>query len=490
MSLTISRQTLGASAKSNKSNDDPDNLVISPGTQVLVLGESSTGKTSLAMTLAGLVASPNALTPVLFGSDDLYIMDARKRALLVGFVPTRPATMFSGLTTTVERELRLSLALLELDESVFEKEKHRVVADFGLDRLLERSPFELSGGEQVRLALALALVKRPQLLILDNVFDALSSSARESLQRILSAYRQAGGIIVETHSSAPPWCEDADFCICLAKDDEPLIGHYCDLKEKLLSTSPLLLDDNTWNASTHATKPFIYKENLHSPKLRVDALSYAYPSNNFRIGPVDLDANAGESIAILGPNGAGKTTMLMNMGLLRQPAKGSIAVSDWGGETVNAPTAIVNVHTWARCVLYSFQEPDNQLYCKNVQDELHETCKHTGRLDKPWIELVANTLGLMGVMHKSPLVLPRPIRRLVSIGSVLAANSPVVLLDEPTAELDRRQKTSLLQILTEYCSRGGICIFISHDLWFVEMMASRILTMQNGTFVKNERDSI
>ncbi len=125
MNLTISRQTLGASAKTNKFNNESDNLVIRPGTQVLVLGESATGKTSLAMSLAGLVNSPDELTPVLFGSDDLYLMDPRKRALLVGFVPTRPISLFSGLTTTVERELRLSLALLELDESAFEKEKHR-----------------------------------------------------------------------------------------------------------------------------------------------------------------------------------------------------------------------------------------------------------------------------------------------------------------------------------------------------------------------------
>jgi energy-coupling factor transporter ATP-binding protein EcfA2 len=484
MSLTISRQVLGAVAKSD---GDPDNLVIRPGTQVLVLGESATGKTSLAMRLAGLVATAEAQTPVLFGSDDLYLMDARKRALLVGFVPTRPAALFSGLTTTVERELRLSLALLDLDEGAFEAEKHRVIADFCLDSLLERSPFELSGGEQVRFALALTLIKRPQLLILDQVFDALSSTARADTQKILRAYQQAGGIIVETHSSAPPWCEDADCCICLARDDGPLIGHYRDLRETLHSANPFLLDDDTWNASAHAAEPFLYQENSHEPQLRVEGLSYAYPSNGFSIGPVDIGVNAGESVALLGPNGAGKTTLLMNLGLLRHPAQGDISVRDWAGETVSAPATVDKAHTWARYVLYSFQEPDDQLYCKTVLDEIHETSKRIGRIDKPWIDRVAQTLGLMDVMHKSPMVSPRPVRRLVSIASVLAAKPPIVLLDEPTAELDRRQKERLLQILAEYCSQGGICMFISHDQWFVEAMASRKLTMRGGILVSDER---
>jgi energy-coupling factor transport system ATP-binding protein len=484
MSLTISRQALGASAKSD---GDPDNLVIRPGTQVLVLGESATGKTSLAMTLAGLHATADAQSPVLLGSDDLYLMDARKRALLVGFVPTRPAALFSGLTATVERELRLSLALLELDENTFELEKRRAIDDFWLDGLLERSPFDLSGGEQVRFALALTLIKRPQLLILDQVFDALSSSARADIQRILRAYRQAGGIIVETHSSAPPWCEEADCCICLARDDEPLIGHYRDLRETLHSTTPFLLDDDTWNASAHATEPFLYQENSHEPQLRVEGLSYAYPSNGFSIGPVDIGVNAGESVALLGPNGAGKTTLLMNLGLLRHPAKGGISARDWLGETVSAPATVDRAHTWARYILYSFQEPDDQLYCKTVLDEIHETSKRIGRIDKPWIDRVAQTLGLMDVMHKSPMVLPRPVRRLVSIASVLAAKPPIVLLDEPTAELDRRQKRRLLQILAEYCSQGGICMFISHDQWFVEAMASRKLTMRGGILVSDER---
>ncbi len=109
------------------------------------------------------------------------------------------------------------------------------------------------------------------------------------------------------------------------------------------------------------------------------------------------------------------------------------------------------------------QNPDDQLYLPTVRAELGEGSA---------VQAVAAAFGLDRHLDRSPFDLPRPLRRLLTIATALAARPPVLLLDEPTAWLDEAQVGALAQALHVYTDAGGTVMFISHDAVFVERVAS------------------
>ncbi|OGA17024.1 MAG: hypothetical protein A3I63_08470 [Betaproteobacteria bacterium RIFCSPLOWO2_02_FULL_66_14] len=446
----------------------------------MVLGRGASGKTALGVAIAGLGHQERG--KAWFDGTDVVDIPPRRRARLIGYVPTNVSALFSGLRSTVEGELDLSLDLLEITGPDREEAKSEVVDALDLRKILHRDPFSLSGGERVRAGVAMVLVKSPTLIILDQVFDSLSEKARWHLRGVLKEYTRRGGAVVEMHAYAPPWGADTDQCIVLGPS-RPLLGSYGDLVAGL---DPFLLDDYRWETraprlDTHRARPTTCDTQLHAAQT-----TFTYGVGRFELGPVNLDTQCGEAIAIVGPNGAGKTTLLMTLGALLLPHGGSIAVTSRGAIAL-APQDSREGYQWASKVLYAFQEPDDQIYCKSVAQELQETARWIGAADPAWAQAIVESLGLQDVLEASPMNLPRPVRRLVCIGSVLIAKPPIALLDEPTTRLDRAQRVRVKEALRMYLEQGGTCLFVSHDPGFVRELATRTLHMADGRIVQDER---
>jgi energy-coupling factor transport system ATP-binding protein len=190
---------------------------------------------------------------------------------------------------------------------------------------------------------------------------------------------------------------------------------------------------------------------------------------NIRIAP-------GEFITILGSNGAGKTTLARLMAGQLKSGKGKIYLK---GEDV----AKQGKADLARVVGYTFQNPDCQLFCKTVRDEIAFGPRHLN-LDKEEVEVrVENTLRMMRLEQfkdRDPQTLSRGQKIGVAVASVLAMKPEVLILDEPTLGQDFRRIRSLVSLLKSMSSEGLALVVITHDVNFAAEHSSRVVIMKDG----------
>lgn len=486
---------------------------------ICVVGASGTGKSRLALAMAGFFEQ-GFQGEVFLNGISMAKIPHRVRAKNIGWIPSNPLLVFSGIKKDLAGEIELGLEMLGVNAPDEYAKLKKYTGLFRVDNLLSRDPYSLSGGEKVRAALAVTLAKQPELLLLDQIYDALDPESLVEVRNILAQLSNEGLTVVEFHSRAPSWIDEADLCVFLL-EDKVLQGGYdaiwrnvgnIDVKMLPPSAEASLVVEK-WSGTklsgapcrpehlAAALIPVYPTETLsvdkpstlsaarascfsQEPALTVQGLLFSYP--DFKLGPVNLSCYPGERVALLGPNGAGKTTLLMSIALLLHPDPvGSITVLDDRSRELKTPPPPKYRHIWARSVIYCFQDPDEQLYLATVKEELMETARRCEAPDPLRSALnIAHELGLDGLLDHSPMDLPRPLRRLVTVGGALAAFPPVLLLDEPSAGLDPHQKQKLNNALLQYTRMGGCAIFISHDYDFVAETANRLVYMQQGKFEK------
>jgi energy-coupling factor transporter ATP-binding protein EcfA2 len=216
--------------------------------------------------------------------------------------------------------------------------------------------------------------------------------------------------------------------------------------------------------------------------LLLQDLEFSYRANtSFRIGPIDHTFEAGTVSALIGDNGAGKTTLLRMIAGILTLEKGTMSL----GKTVLSKS--LSISDRARHLNYVFQEPDDQIYLSTVEEELCEYAKNIGvpaDLIKSRLNTVTRATGLDLLLAVPPVDLPKPKRRLLTVASAFITSPPVILLDEPTVLLDRKEIKAVQQLIREFQQAQGTVIFISHDLDFVSEMADHILVIDQGKITR------
>lgn len=462
------------------------------GDTLCVAGLTGTGKSALARLLAGLTSDEEEICEFELTGQDGARCSELKRAQLIGYLPTQPQLCFSGIRDTVRGELELSLELLgEGDSARYSVDIESAIDALHLRPLLERAPFTLSGGESVRAALGVVLVKRPQFLVLDDCLHALDQTHAAVVVGLLHDMAASGEFgLVEFHTRIPKWSERFKSILVLGN------SQYCfsppsEVRATIASVSPYLATGDDRRAQTsndcqrrgEATEARRIPNTAPPPcdnRLHAHCLSLTHTESDFTLGPLDLTVESGQSVALVGPNGAGKTTLLMCLGQLYRNYQGTVNLH-LGGQSKIASPDRRRPYLWASHVLYAFQDPDNQLYLHTVYAELADVAARTGRTGiSEKLHAIAESLGISAYLHDAPLDLPRAIRRLVALGALFVANPPVLLLDEPTAELDGEQTERLGELLRSYVEEGGMALFVSHDVAFIETNATDILRMERG----------
>ncbi|HUP83642.1 MAG TPA: ABC transporter ATP-binding protein [Candidatus Limnocylindria bacterium] len=194
---------------------------------------------------------------------------------------------------------------------------------------------------------------------------------------------------------------------------------------------------------------------------------------------VNLEIGAGERVAIVGQNGSGKTTLIRHFNGLLRPTEGAVTVDRWD-------TRYKTVATLATLVGLAFQDPDRQIFAGSVESEVSFGPRNLGRRD---IELAAavvdalRAVGLEDERHTNPYDLGFSRRKLLSIASVLAMNTPVLVLDEPTTGQDARGVRIIEAILAKVAAEGRTVICVSHDMRFVADNFERIVVMRGAKVV-------
>jgi len=194
---------------------------------------------------------------------------------------------------------------------------------------------------------------------------------------------------------------------------------------------------------------------------------------------VDLAIGAGERVAIVGQNGSGKTTLVRHFNGLLRPQAGSVIV---GG----LDTKETRIARLAAMVGLGFQDPDRQIFAGSVRAEVAFGARNMGRRGQELAEAVESALelvGLAGEAETNPYDLGYSRRKLLTIASVLAMGTPVVVLDEPTTGQDARGVRTIEGIVAALAGEGRTVIGVSHDLRFVAETFARVVVMRDGRVV-------
>jgi len=211
--------------------------------------------------------------------------------------------------------------------------------------------------------------------------------------------------------------------------------------------------------------------------IKTENFSYAYDQQTHALDNITLNVYQGESIGLIGPNGAGKTTLfLCLMGLVPHIGKG-LEVTGFKMQ-YSKNLAIIR-----RRMGIVFQHTDDQLFNSTVFDDVAFGLLNMGLKKDEVIKKVQKALllvGLEGFEEKVPFHLSGGQKRRVCLAGVIATEPEILLLDEPTSDLDPRGKKKIINILKNLDSTY---IISSHDLEFVLKTCKRVIMMDNGSIV-------
>ena len=203
----------------------------------------------------------------------------------------------------------------------------------------------------------------------------------------------------------------------------------------------------------------------------------SYDANTPILRGVDFTVNDGEFVAFVGTNGAGKSTTMRLVNGLLKPELGEVLID-------GVPTTQLKTSELARRVGFLFQNPDSQICCNTVREELlfgfralkMDMSQAARRVDDIIAEFNFNP-------DDDPFLLNRGTRQLLALASIVVLGTPVVVLDEPTTGLDFRECVKVMDIIRRLHDQGATVIMVCHDMEVVADFAERVIVMSDGRVV-------
>ena len=226
---------------------------------------------------------------------------------------------------------------------------------------------------------------------------------------------------------------------------------------------------------------------MSEPLFSLKDVDYFYPGGISALNGITLSIHQGERAAVIGANGTGKSTLLMILDALVFAGSGS--VNAWGGP-LNART--MNDPAWQRefrsRVGYVFQNPDVQLFCPTVREDIVFGPLQLG-IPKDEIrtrlDAVAERMQIGQLLDRSPHQLSIGEKKKVAIATVFVIEPQVLLLDEPTSGLDPQTTREIITVIGEYHQLGKTVVMATHDLHIVEEIADVVHVLgKNRTLVR------
>lgn len=217
---------------------------------------------------------------------------------------------------------------------------------------------------------------------------------------------------------------------------------------------------------------------MSTPILDLRQVAYRYPGGAQVLFGVDLHVHPGERVALLGPNGAGKTTLVLHFNGILRPGAGSVTVS---GLPVNEE----HLTQVRRRVGIVFQDPDDQLFMPTVWDDVAFGPRNLGLRGDALAERVAAALrdvAMSDVADQPPHHLSFGQRRRVALATVLAMEPDILVLDEPTSNLDPASRRDLAEVLQRL---PVTVLMVTHDLPFAAQLCPRSVVLADGVVAQD-----
>lgn len=215
---------------------------------------------------------------------------------------------------------------------------------------------------------------------------------------------------------------------------------------------------------------------MSTPAVRVEDLHYTYPDGHVALAGVGLDVAPGERVALLGPNGAGKTTLMLHLNGVLTASRGTVEI----GGTALARNSLREIR---RRVGLVFQDPDDQLFMPTLAQDVAFGPANFGVRGAELEARVARALEVVsmgGLAERSPAHMSGGQRRRAALATVLACEPEVLVLDEPSANLDPVARRELAETLS---GLDATMLIVTHDLPYAAQLCSRAVVMDGGVVV-------
>jgi energy-coupling factor transport system ATP-binding protein len=473
-------------------------LTINKGECVLLCGESGCGKTTLTRLINGLI--PHFYEGNFSGSvriADFDIAETKPEALahIVGSVFQNPRSQFFNLDTT--GEIAFGCENLGLPTSEIRARVQATARELGIENLLDRDIFALSGGEKQKIAVASAYALNPDIFVFDEPSSNLDHDACLELAALMKTLKQSGktiviaehrlyyltelidrAIYIKDGKIEQEWTRDA--FLALSDEQREALGlratHLSELKpadDGRAMRAPTTPDEGG-RAMRAPTTPDEGGRAMRAPTtpaaLTVSGLSAGYKRGKPVLTDVGFFATPGEIIGIIGKNGAGKSTLARVLCGLHKEMHGAVALGD------KQLKATVRAGTFYLVM----QESGYQLFTDSVENEL---LLSASRKEKPSAEKVASilqSLSLTALSDRHPMSLSGGEKQRTAIGTAIAHNAAVLIFDEPTSGLDFGNMCRVSDVLKQLSADGKIIFVITHDFELLNRVCTRILILDGG----------
>ena len=461
-------------------------FTINEGDFVGIVGCNRAGKSTLCKSIVGIV-------PVVVGGDwDGEILvdgksmnETRGKGVMdvVGIVFQDAESQFTQ--QTVEDEIAFAMCNFGYDRALMRERIQFAAEACGLAGMLDRSPYRLSGGQQQRLAVACILELQPRVIILDESTSQLDPIGRDEIFRLVGQLHKAGKTIIMVDHNIEKIAEAVDKVLVLHEgelvayddphkvfaDKENMNSHFVRLPQ--VTDAALALRGRLGGTPDLPRRCVKMAEAV----IRVEKLVHVYPRGNVKaLKGIDLDINKGDVVSIVGQNGSGKTTLVRHFNGLLRPTEGKVYLM--GEDSTGKSVAEMS----RRCG-YVFQNPNHQIFCTTVREELMVAPKYFGftqqQADES-LKMVSELMGLEHLLDKHPMTLDYTTKKIITIASVLIFAPEVLVLDEPTGGLDEVGREMLTKIIRLMHDEGHTVVIISHDMDYVAENSSRVVVMAQG----------
>ena len=478
-------------------------LDVAEGQITALLGTNGAGKSTLLRAIGGVA-------PVVGGSislDGVELTDLAPEEIPRHGVAQMPGGQGLFPSLTVDENLRAASWLLRDDRSEADRRiaearrRFPFIADRGSDEA-----GDLSGGQQQQLAVAMAFIAKPRLLLIDELSMGLAPVIVEQLLRELLALREEGTTIVVVEQSVNVALTIADHAYFMEKGEVRFSGSAADLLDQPDLLRSVYLQgarDAISGGSGPARGPtsslapngFAGAAGGSAPVLELADLSVSF-GGIMAVSYVDLTVTPGEVVGIIGPNGAGKTTLFDLVSGFTESSSGRVHLHGrdisalppsarsraglgrsfqdarlFGGLTV-AETIAVSLERWMQggdVVSGALRLPASQLTEKAASDRVEE---------------LMDLFGLDEFRGKRLSELSTGSRRMVDLACVVAHAPSVILLDEPSGGIAQREAEALGPLLLGLRDRlGASLLIIEHDMALVASIADRLVAMDQGRVV-------
>jgi len=434
-------------------------LQISSGEFVLFCGPSGSGKTTAIRLMNGIIPH---LQPaevegeILLDGQSVSEQPMWRLAQRVGSVFQNPKAGFFNSDVVSEIVFGMENSGIPLDAMT--RRLAAVTQDCGVENLLGRSIFELSGGEAQRISIAAALALEPGVLVFDEPSSNLDEMGIGALRALLIRAKSLGQTIIIAEHRLWYLADLVDWAYCFAdgrvveKFDGPGLASLTDDRRQELGLRKLTRP----TPPNSDSRPGGNEQAL----LSVDDLSFRYGRRQV-FDNVAFHVAVQETGAIVGPNGSGKTSMVRCLTGLARPSTGTIS---WQGESVSG--------RWLRkhaCLV--MQNVNHQLFAETVRAEVSLGSPAT----TDTIHAVLANLDLEHLVNRHPRTLSGGQRQRLAIACACLSRRPIAVLDEPTSGLDHHHMTQVAKLLAEQANQERCVVVVTHDPEFIDVLGAQQL---------------